>query len=46
VEGRSGTTPYAAWAGRLGVLPLLLAALAVPAGRWVAARRRQAAARA
>ena len=45
VEGRSGTTPYAAWAGRLGVLPLLLAALAVPAGRGVAGRRRRAAAR-
>jgi apolipoprotein N-acyltransferase len=30
VEGRSGVTPYAAWAGRLGLWPLwMLAALLV-----------------
>lgn len=29
VEGRSGTTPYAAWAGRFGLWPLIGLALAV-----------------
>ncbi len=35
VQGRAGNTPYAAWAGRLGLWPLvLLAALAVAAAAW------------
>jgi apolipoprotein N-acyltransferase len=36
-EGRTGTTPYAAWAGRFGLWPLVALALAVAA---VCARRR------
>jgi apolipoprotein N-acyltransferase len=38
-EGRAGTTPYAAWAGRFGLWPLVALALAVAA---VCARRRRA----
>ncbi|MCW5665643.1 MAG: apolipoprotein N-acyltransferase [Piscinibacter sp.] len=35
VQGRTGNTPYAAWAGRLGLWPLvLLAALAVALAAW------------
>jgi apolipoprotein N-acyltransferase len=36
-EGRTGTTPYAAWAGRLGLWPLFGLALALAAA---CARRR------
>jgi apolipoprotein N-acyltransferase len=36
VEGRVGNTPFAAWAGRFGLWPLLALALlgTVIAGRW------------
>ena len=43
VQGRVGTTPYAAWAGRWGLVPAAAAALAVVAGFALAARRRGAA---
>lgn len=39
-EGRTGLTPYAAWAGRLGLAPLWVAGAAVLALAAVAARRR------
>ena len=40
VQGRVGTTPYAAWAGRWGLAPAAVAALALAAGFALAARRR------
>jgi len=40
VEGRQGTTPYAAWAGRFGLWPLAAAALAVLVAAGALARRR------
>lgn len=42
VEGRTGTTPFAAWAGRWGLLPPAAVALAAAAGFGFAARRRAA----
>lgn len=46
VQGRTGTTPYAAWAGRFGSWPLWIAALAVASALAPAAEkgRRRAAA--
>ena len=35
VEGRTGTTPYAWWAGRLGLWPLWLVAVAVLTAAWL-----------
>ena len=43
VQGRVGTTPYAAWAGRWGLVPAAAAALAVVAGFALAGGRRGAA---
>jgi apolipoprotein N-acyltransferase len=40
VEGRTGLTPFARWAARLGLAPLALLALAVLTAAWQAARRR------
>ncbi|WP_414676553.1 apolipoprotein N-acyltransferase [Methylibium sp.] len=40
VEGRVGTTPYAAWAGRFGLWPLVAAALLAIAFAAAAGRRR------
>ncbi len=37
VQGRSGSTPFAAWASRLSLWPLLVLALLVA---WGATRRR------
>ena len=34
VQGRAGVTPFAWWAARAGLWPLLLGALAVLALRW------------
>ncbi len=46
VQGRRGVTPFAAWAARWGLMPLLAGALAVVAlALWHARRRRGAAAR-
>ena len=42
VQGRVGTTPYAAWAGRWGLAPAALGAAAVVAAFALAARRRPA----
>jgi apolipoprotein N-acyltransferase len=42
VEGRAGVTPYAWWAGRVGLWPLGLAAAAVLTAFVAAARRRRA----
>ncbi len=39
VEGRTGLTPFAWWAGRFGLTPLALLAFAVVAVRALAARR-------
>jgi len=39
VEGRSGTTPFAAWAGRFGLWPLVLAGV-LTLGLAFALRRR------
>ncbi len=41
VQGREGTTPYAAWAGRAGLWPLLAVALLVLGGLQWRARRVQ-----
>jgi apolipoprotein N-acyltransferase len=40
VEGRAGVTPYASWAGRFGLWPLALAAMAVVAAFAIGTRRR------
>ncbi|MDP2006018.1 MAG: apolipoprotein N-acyltransferase [Rubrivivax sp.] len=42
VEGRSGTTPFAWWAGRYGFWPLLFAALAIVGGALGLSRRANA----
>jgi apolipoprotein N-acyltransferase len=42
VEGRTGTTPYAAWVARAGLWPLWGLGLAVLALAWLAAWRRAA----
>ena len=39
VQGRTGLTPFARWAGRFGLWPLLLLALAIVAAAVVHARR-------
>jgi apolipoprotein N-acyltransferase len=39
VQGREGVTPYAWWAGRFGLWPLVALALAVVAWRVAGARR-------
>ena len=41
VQGRAGVTPYAAWAGRLGLWPLVAIGLAIAGGfAWSSRRRR------
>ncbi|MFN9506394.1 MAG: nitrilase-related carbon-nitrogen hydrolase, partial [Rubrivivax sp.] len=39
VDGRTGLTPYAAWAGRWGLLPLWLAGLLMAGCGLLAGRR-------